>query len=104
MNARDQLTRQEANVLALVTQGWRTAKIAEELFISPRTVETHLAHIFQKLGVSSRTEAAVYALRANLTVGMEIRTNPDDTPNDNPYAYGKALNDSPRTLTRKELT
>lgn len=103
MNARDQLTRQEANVLALVTQGWRTAKIAEELFISPRTVETHLAHIFQKLGVSSRTEAAIYALRTNLTTGMEIRTNPDDMPSDNPYAYGNELSDSTRTLMKEKL-
>jgi DNA-binding NarL/FixJ family response regulator len=71
VNARDILTKQERIVLAFVAKGWRTAKIAEELFISPRTVETHIAHIFEKLGVSSRTEAAIYAFRANLTPGVE---------------------------------
>lgn len=86
MNIRDDLTKQEKVVLALVAQGWRTAKIAQELFISPRTVETHLAHIYAKLAVSSRTEAAVYALRAHLTSGVEIRTNPDDRLDNNPYA------------------
>lgn len=78
MKYADELTKQEANVLALVAQGWRTAKIAEELFISPRTVETHIGHIFQKLGVSSRTEAAIYAVQAEM-MSAEIRTNPDDT-------------------------
>jgi DNA-binding NarL/FixJ family response regulator len=67
MNTIKELTKQERIVLALIAQGWRTAKIAQELYVSPRTVETHLAHIFAKLDVSSRTEAAVYAFRANLT-------------------------------------
>ncbi len=79
MNTLEELTKQEAKVLALVAQGWRTAKIAEELFISPRTVESHLAHVFEKLGVSSRTEAAIFALQANLTIGAEFRRNPEDT-------------------------
>jgi len=78
VNYADELTKQEATVLALVAQGWRTAKIAEELFISPRTVETHISHIFQKLGVSSRTEAAIYVVQAEM-MSAEIRTNPDDT-------------------------
>ena len=66
MNTMDELTKQEKVVLAFVAKGWRTAKIAQELYLSPRTVETHLAHIYSKLDVSSRTEAAVYALRTNL--------------------------------------
>jgi DNA-binding CsgD family transcriptional regulator len=103
VNIRDALTKQERIVLALVARGWRTARIAEELFISPRTVETHLAHIFEKLGVSSRTEAAIYAIRTNMIMGVEIRTNPDDMLDGNPYAYDSELSDSPRTLIRKEL-
>ena len=71
MNAINDLTKQEQIVLSLVARGWRTAKIAEKLFVSPRTIETHLAHIFEKLGVSSRTEAAVYALRTNLAANVE---------------------------------
>ncbi len=62
----NELTRQERRVLALVAKGSRNAKIAQELYISIRTVENHLYHIFDKLGVSSRTEAAVYALQADL--------------------------------------
>ena len=73
MNTREELTKQEKVVLALLTRGWRTAKIAQELYISPRTVETHLAHIYAKLDVSSRTEAAVYALRTNLSEELGIQ-------------------------------
>ena len=103
MYSKDELTRQEVNVLALVAQGWRTARIAEALFISPRTVETHLAHIFQKLGVTSRTEAAIYALQANLIVYQEVRTNPDDRLDHKSYPEPNEFRDSPRTLVRKEL-
>lgn len=81
MNIRDELTKQEKVVLGLIARGWRTAKIAEELFISPRTVETHLAHIYSKLDVSTRTEAAVYAVLANMTEGID-----DDTSRHNFYA------------------
>jgi two-component system NarL family response regulator len=86
MNTRDELTKQEKVVLSLVARGWRTTKIAQELYLSPRTVETHLAHIYSKLEVSTRTEAAVYALRTNLTEDREIRRNPDDAPLDNAYS------------------
>src|SRR5262245_4649163 len=58
-----QLTTQEQSVLALVARGQRTAKIADELGISPRTVECHLYRIYDKLGVSSRTQAALYVLK-----------------------------------------
>lgn len=86
MNAKQELTKQEVKVLALVAQGWRTAKIAQELYLSPRTVESHLAHVFDKLGVSSRTEAAIYALQTNLAIRAEMRRNPEDTFDDNPYS------------------
>ena len=86
MNTKQELTKQEVKVLALVAQGWRTAKIAKELCLSPRTVESHIAHVFDKLGVSSRTEAAIYALQTNLAMGAEFRRNPDDTLNDSSYA------------------
>ena len=86
MNAIDELTKQEWNVLALVAQGWRTSKIARELFISPRTVETHLYHIFEKLDVSTRTEAAVYALQASLTVSAEVSRNSVNLTDHNHYS------------------
>ena len=103
MNAKDELTKQERVVLAHLAQGWRTAQIADELFISPRTVETHIAHIFGKLGVSSRTEAAVYALRASLAADGEISTNPEDVLDDNSYAYGQAFLKRTETLIEEKL-
>ena len=66
MEPTNQLTEQERAVLAHLAIGQRNARIADELSISIRTVETHLYHIFQKLGVSSRMEAAIYALRSDL--------------------------------------
>lgn len=66
------LTNQERSILALVASGRRNAKIANELCISIRTVENHLYHIFDKLGVSSRTEAALYALHTGLLTPTEM--------------------------------
>ena len=60
------LTEQECAVLSLLMEGQRNARIADELCISVRTVESHLYHIFDKLDVSSRTEAALYVLRTGL--------------------------------------
>lgn len=72
------LTNQERRVLALVAQGRRNAKIALELCISIRTVENHLYHIFDKLQVSSRTEAAMYALTAGLHSMPEMSGSSQD--------------------------
>ena len=72
MNPISQLTEQERAVLALLAIGQRNARIANELCISIRTVENHLYHIFQKLGVSSRIEATLYALRNDLVSSSEI--------------------------------
>lgn len=71
MNTLTELTRQESIVLALIAQGKRNAQIARELFLSVRTVETHVYRIFQKLELSSRTEAALYALRSGLLLMPE---------------------------------
>jgi NarL family two-component system response regulator LiaR len=73
-----ELTRQEHRILELVARGWQNARIAEELFISTRTVETHLYHIFSKLGVSSRTEAMLYSLGMNSLLNPEISGMADD--------------------------
>src|SRR5262249_31900342 len=72
MKAINDLTKQESHVLALVAQGRRNADIAHELYVSTRTVETHLYRIFQKLDVSSRTEAAIYAFQTGLLSKPEI--------------------------------
>lgn len=52
------LTPQEARVADLASCGSTTKEIAQALYLSPRTVETHLAHIYGKLGVTSRAELA----------------------------------------------
>lgn len=61
MRTTKELTKQGRNVLLRVSRGRRNTQMASELYISPRTVDNHLDHIFDKLGVASRTEAAVQA-------------------------------------------
>jgi len=57
-----ELSPREAEVLAWVAQGKTNAEISGILGISPRTVQKHLEHIFDKLGVENRTAAAAKAL------------------------------------------
>jgi DNA-binding NarL/FixJ family response regulator len=57
---KDELTNRELEVLKLVADGDCNKKIAVILVVSVRTVETHIRHILEKLGVSSRTEAAAW--------------------------------------------
>ncbi len=53
-------------MLRLVARGMIDREIAAALFISPRTVTTHLTHILDKLGVNTRTEAAAFAVREGI--------------------------------------
>jgi DNA-binding NarL/FixJ family response regulator len=57
------LQTRELDILKLVAKGMNSREIGKNLFISERTVHTHLDNIFTKLGVHSRTEAVVHALR-----------------------------------------
>jgi DNA-binding CsgD family transcriptional regulator len=60
------LTDRELEVLSLVAQGATNTEIADLLDISPHTVKSHVIHIFNKLGVNDRTQAAVWAARHRL--------------------------------------
>jgi len=64
--ARVQLTPREMATLRLMADGKSNKEIASELSISERTVKTHLGHLFEKLGVTSRTEAVKVATRRGL--------------------------------------
>lgn len=57
------LSGREMEVLKLTAKGISNKEIAEQLFLSQRTVQAHLGNIFNKLGVASRTEAVLYGLR-----------------------------------------
>jgi two-component system, NarL family, response regulator LiaR len=60
------LTPREREVLALIGRGLSNKRIARELGLSEKTVKTHVANVLHKLGVTDRTQAAVYAVRAGL--------------------------------------
>lgn len=63
----DGLTRRECEVLSLVADGRSNRQIGEALYISDRTVARHLTNIFHKIGVTSRTQAARYAIDHGMT-------------------------------------
>ena len=62
----DDLTARERDSLALLTKGYENQRIADELFISLKTVKTHVSNILSKLEVSDRTQAVVYAFQHHL--------------------------------------
>jgi DNA-binding NarL/FixJ family response regulator len=64
--APDLLTPREREVLGLVAQGLANKAIARELGVSEKTVKTHVGSILRKLGVTDRTQAALYAVREGL--------------------------------------
>ena len=59
----EDLSLREREVLILICEGLSNKQIAQRLYLSVRTVENHLANIYTKLEVESRTEAAVFALQ-----------------------------------------
>jgi DNA-binding NarL/FixJ family response regulator len=59
----DDLTDREGEILALLSQGMRNEGIAQKLFISPQTVQTHVRNLLAKLGVHSKLEAVAFAVK-----------------------------------------
>ncbi len=66
------LTERETDVLLALTRGLSNSEIADALFISERTVKAHVSNILGKLGLASRTQAALYALKNGLISLDEI--------------------------------
>lgn len=62
----DVLTKREIEVLKLLSEGLFNKEIAYKLSISEKTVKNHVSSIFKKIGVSDRTQAAVYAIKNNI--------------------------------------
>ncbi|MBJ8349914.1 response regulator transcription factor [Streptococcus zalophi] len=62
----DDLTARERDILSLLVKGYDNQTIADELFISLKTVKTHVSNILSKLNVDDRTQAVVYAFQHHL--------------------------------------
>lgn len=73
------LTPRELEVLRLLAQGLDNAAIAERLVVTKQTVQNHVSNIYGKLGVTTRTEAALYAIRHGL-----VRVSPAEDERDEP--------------------
>jgi two-component system, NarL family, nitrate/nitrite response regulator NarL len=63
---RPALTAREREILRLTADGRSAPQIAEQLYLSPTTVRTHLQHLYEKLGVSDRAAAVAEAMRQRL--------------------------------------
>lgn len=61
------LTKRELDVLRLISEGCSNKKISDELTISERTVKNHISHIFRKIDVEDRTQAAVFSIRNKIS-------------------------------------
>jgi two-component system, NarL family, response regulator LiaR len=68
----EELTEREAEVLQLVARGKANKQIASDLFVSEKTVKAHVSSILMKLGVQSRTQAALLAVRTGLVSVDEL--------------------------------
>jgi DNA-binding NarL/FixJ family response regulator len=60
------LTQQEHRILTLIAEGYNNNEIADTLSVSKNTVKSHVQNVFRKLGVSDRTQAAIFAIRSGL--------------------------------------
>lgn len=66
------LTRREREVVTLLAEGLTNAGLAERLYISPRTAAVHVSNILSKLGMTSRTEVATWAVREGWVPGSDL--------------------------------
>jgi two-component system, NarL family, response regulator DevR len=66
-----ELTEREREVLTLVARGYTNKQIADKLYVSEKTARNHVSHILEKLGLSRRSEAAVFAVEHKLVPPRE---------------------------------
>ena len=76
----DGLTAAEHRIAALTARGLTNREVASAMFVTENTVQTHLRHIFQKLGVKSRTELAAQFLSASASTANEARPSAGSRP------------------------
>ena len=69
--AGSELTEREREVLALVARGYTNKQIADALYVTEKTARNHVSHILEKLGLSRRSEAAVFAVEHKLVPPRE---------------------------------
>lgn len=72
-HVKNPLTPREQDVLAELTKGKSNREIASSLFVTEKTVKTHISNIFAKLEVQDRTQAALYAVKHGLTKGSGLQ-------------------------------
>ena len=72
----NELSERELEILRLVATGVSNKEIAQKLYISTNTVKVHLRNIFSKIGVASRTEAAMFAVSNGLV--PEVQNTGED--------------------------
>ena len=74
----DQLTPQEDRILGLLGQGLTNRQIAESMYLSEKTVKNYVSNLLAKLGMSRRTEAAIYAVRRATNRSTTSRPGPPE--------------------------
>jgi NarL family two-component system response regulator LiaR len=94
VQAKGLLSQRETSILKMVARGMNNEDIANELFLSVRTVKAHLTNIFNKFGCGCRTEAIIKGLREGYITLDDIPPKPD--PDE---SLGVNLNDKARVRT-----
>jgi DNA-binding CsgD family transcriptional regulator/N-acetylneuraminic acid mutarotase len=84
MTVDNELSEREIEILKLVATGASNKEIAQILTISPNTVKVHLRNVFSKIGVVSRTEATLYAIKIGLIQPEGVTAEAPATPESNP--------------------
>lgn len=74
------LTHREEQILRLIAQGLSNREISGNLSISESTVENHIHHIYDKLGISNRAQAVYHAFRVNIISPGDLRENGGNPP------------------------